>query len=229
MKMPRIIRRLLRNRQGVALIEMAFVLPFLLLFLYGAIEVVRFISIAQRVDKTAFTVANIVTQYPPATPLQRAGEIDEDELRNNVFPQLARMMDPYRDVADMVAIVGSVKREDDQVLLKWQVAGGGTLANSTITSVINDRPLANISPSLRNQPASFSGEAGTLLNGDNGMLPNENMIVVEMFYHYRPILEEVLSRLPQGWNMRIGETIIVRRIYMRPRTGDLSDLPPSFM
>lgn len=218
-----LFRRLFRHQQGVALMEMAFVMPFLLLLMYGAIEVVRFISISQRVDKAAFTIANIVTQYPPATPLRQSGEIDLPELNNNVFPQVVRMMDPYRETADMVAIIASVRRESDVSMLKWQVAGGGTLS-AQVTSVIGDRPLAQISPASWNSPANFSDEAGTLLNGPNGMLPNENMIVVEMFYRYRPMLFDILQNLPD-WQLTIGEATLVRRIYMRPRTGDLSELP----
>jgi Flp pilus assembly protein TadG len=57
------IARLRRDRRGIAAIEFALVLPFLILVYLGGAEVAQAIAIQRLVGLSASTVANITTQY----------------------------------------------------------------------------------------------------------------------------------------------------------------------
>lgn len=221
------IKQFLIAERGVALIELAFVLPFIFLLLWGSIEITRYITIAQRVDKSAYTIADIVSQYLPATPARAAGEISQAALQDDVFPQLRRLLSPHDAEGDRIAILTSVRNEGGRLLVKWQLAGGGSLGGTAVRSLVNGAGPA-LDPGVRNSPANFSGDAAALLTGPSGMAEGENMIVAEVFFHYRPLLRRLLLSNRTGEQLDIGEAILVRRLFIRPRRGDLDQLPPSF-
>lgn len=219
--MRQLLSRFGLDRRGVALIEMAIVTPFMLLLFLGGFEVVRYIILLQKVEKATYALANITAQYPPATYEFKDGEIDEDELRLNVFPQLQRIMAPYTDTNDYVAIVTSIRRESDEILVKWQMGGGGTRFGSS--SVVNgagpsDPPDAGV----RDTAASFNAELAATIST---MINREHMIVAEVFYSYRPILTETLATL----GFIVQPVDVHRWLFLRPRYGDLICLPPSFI
>lgn len=61
--LPRRLTAFIRNRQGLAAIEFALLLPVMLLLYLGAFEITQAIAIKRLVTLTASTVANVVTQY----------------------------------------------------------------------------------------------------------------------------------------------------------------------
>ena len=206
--------------------EFVLISPFILLMLFGGIELTRFMVVVQKVDKAAYALADLTAQSQPATADRASSEISVAQMNGTVFPQLQALMDPYDAATNGAAIVASIRRERDVIRIKWQIAApGGYTDGETVSGVSGLSPAAvnAAGASLRDRAATFSGDTATDIAG---MLGYENMIVSEVFFRYRPILSEVLLRLHLPFTL--GETTLVRRIYSRPRNGNLICLPPTF-
>jgi len=226
--------RLWRNRNGVAMIEFAAVLPFMLLLFFGGIELTRYILITQRVEAGAQMLASVASQYPPATQNPSAdGQLSQSELANNVFPLLTRILEPCQTSncagqfasnavhPDYVSILTSFRREGNQTRIKWQMGGGGSLGG--VTSQISGLGPSNPpSASARNRVVSFADAEMSALA--NAMEPNENLIAAEIFYSYQPAFAGLLGTL----GFAIQPTQLYRAAYVSPRNGELICLPPTF-
>ena len=53
---------LLKCSRGVAYLEFAIILPFILALLMGSIEVSRYIIVSQKVEKTSITLSDVISQ-----------------------------------------------------------------------------------------------------------------------------------------------------------------------
>ena len=224
--MHRIIQRLRADQRGLAFIEFALLTPFILLILFGGIELTRFMLVVQKLDKTAYALANITAQYVPATADRRDGEINVNEMNTVVFRQFAALMEPYDAAANGSVIMSSIRRERDVIRIKWQIASPGYTDGETVSAVSGLTPAGvnGAGAALRDRAASFTGDAALEMTG---MLGYENMIVSEVFFRYQPILSRVLQRLQLP--LQLGDTTLVRRLYARPRIGNLICLPPTFI
>jgi Flp pilus assembly protein TadG len=67
--------RLARDRRGLAMLEFALTLPILLMFYFGATELVEAITVKRLTILTASTVANLVTQYASVSASQDMPDI----------------------------------------------------------------------------------------------------------------------------------------------------------
>src|ERR1019366_3703582 len=76
----------LGNQQGVAAVEFALILPFLLLLYFGSVEITQGILINRQVSLTATTVSNIVTQY---TTISASKDLPD------ILHASAQIMEPY--------------------------------------------------------------------------------------------------------------------------------------
>lgn len=224
--MRRMFQRISADRRGLAFIEFALVAPFILLILFAGIEITRFMLIVQKVDKTAYAMADLTAQYGPATAARNSGEINVDEMNNVVFRQFAALMSPYEAPANGSVVISSIRRERDDIRIKWQIASPGYSDAETISAVSGLTPASVNSngASLRDRVATFTGDTAIEMSN---MLGYENMIVSEVFFRYRPILSTVLQGLELPFTL--GETTLVRRLYSRPRIGNLICLPPTFL
>lgn len=230
MHVQKLFHRLLRTAQGVALIEFAFVLPILMLLLFGALEISRAMIITQRVEKVAYALADVTSQYPPATAERLSGEISETELRTNVFPQFERIMGTYADTTRQNMILTSVVREGATNRIKWQIAGGGTLTRN-VTSVVNGLAPSAIGVGVMNQTATFSGD-GEVAREMQSSSDGENVIIAEIFYQYQPIWTQAIGAIPtsEGEEITIARAkLLTKRMYFRPRNGSLICLPNTFV
>lgn len=223
--MRRMIQRLIRDTSALAFIEFALVAPFVLLLVFGGVELARFMLIVQKVDKAAYAMADLTAQYMPATWQRNTGEITVDEMNNVVFRQFQALMSPYDANFNGSVIVSSIRRERDNVLIKWQIASPGYTDALTTSAVSGLTPAAvnAAGAGLRNRVATFTGD--TALEMAN-MLGYENTVVAEVFFRYRPILSGVLQNMKIPFTL--GETTLVRRLYARPRNGNMICLPPTF-
>jgi Flp pilus assembly protein TadG len=240
------MKRLLNHQEGVAFIEFAMVFPFLMLLLLGGIEISRLILIQQKLEKAGYVIADITSQYLPATPAAAAGEISHTELTTNVFPILTRIMSPYDNAADQVAILTSVQKDFSTTTIAWQVAGGGTLNGCDTQaipvcakSIVNGKTPSQITAdgfALKGTATSFPAEINTILTGYTpGMgAGSVNFIVSEVFYFYRPILQNELQSIGaagggmMGFNYFVPARIYVKRTYFTPRELRLFHLPSTF-
>lgn len=226
-----LLQRFLRSSRGVALLEFAFIFPIILLLLLGALELARGIIVTQRVEKVTYALADVVSQYPPATADRASGEINETQLRSNVFPQFRRIMGSYGDDNRQMMIFTSVRRENDVVRIKWQIAGGGGFATG-VNSAVNGAAPSAIGIAMRNTEARFPGD-DEMRAQMASMANGENMIIAEAFYRYDPIWSRAISAVP-NYGEQTGFTIsrtrtLTKRMYFRPRNGDLICLPDTFI
>lgn len=239
-KIIRMLKRLLPDNRGVALIEFALSFPFLFLLLFGGIEITRLLLIQQRLERAGYVVADITTQYTTATNGALAGEINVTEMRSNVFPQLTRLMGTYSAARDQAVIVTSIRKTGGRTRVMWQIASSAdTLSGCDkqlppvcVISIVNGVAPGGITQAVAGKDVAFPAEESAIL----ASLPNNsNMIVSEVFYHYRPILQTLLQSTGEagghgfaGFRFYLKERNYVKRTYFAPRSGDLLTLPPTF-
>ncbi|MFM9889314.1 MAG: TadE/TadG family type IV pilus assembly protein [Rickettsiales bacterium] len=225
------LRTFLADCRAIALIEFAIVFPFLFVLLFGAIELGREGLIAQRVEKAGFVLSDITSQYPPATGARNSDEISEAALVSDVLAQLQTMMGGYYSDDKQRIILTGLRREGGVVRIKWQKEGGGTLSDGVVSSVNGLGPGA-INASVKDTLASFAGDTEAQ-DFVARMAPGEMVVVGEVFYRYEPILTALLQGVTQATGERntffLSPRTIVKRMFFRPRNGDLVCLPGTFV
>lgn len=230
--MLRFLHNLWADMRAVALIEFAIVFPILFVLLFGGIEVGRNILITLKVEKAGYVLTDILSQYAAATGSRVAGEINTSTLDTQVFPQFSTIMGSYADDEKQRVIFTAVRKDAGVLRLKWQRAGGGTL-NDNVISVVNNKTPADMNPATdSNSIVTFSADSET-----QGFLstvaPGETFIVGEVFFHYTPILRFILYGITgifgPDHSFYLDERVIVKRMYFRPRAGDLVCLPEDFL
>lgn len=246
--MKRFFARFIRHQQGIALIEFAIIFPFFFLLIFGGIELARYIIIIQKVEKAAYAITDLVAQYPKATSEGAEGEINRERVMTEVIPQFHRMMGNYGVTSREAVIISSVvKRSSGSIRLAWQrslvggsvpgvvsITGYGPSNTSNASSGFGPEQYGYIDGDLTYgtvcPPVAFPPDVLQILN-DTAMLKDENMIVGEMFFRYRPIVGSlfgVMNALSGGnGGFSIAEQTLVRRFYLSPRNGTLLHLPPN--
>lgn len=157
-RMLRKIQCLWRAQAGVAYIEFAVTLPFLLALFMGSVDVTRYILIAQKVEKVSTSVSDLVAQYENVS----TGQLD-------ILIQAAgEVMQPYSFGSGGYVIISSVTKTGTAApVVNWQYSGGGSWTQpSQIGNVGNTATL----------PAGFT------------MVDKDNVIIAEVFYNYSPLI-----------------------------------------
>lgn len=77
LRQHRSLRRFLRDDRGVAAVEFALILPFLLALYMGSIEASSLFTVDRRVDVISSTMADLVSRWNPSD-----GTIDSADLRD---------------------------------------------------------------------------------------------------------------------------------------------------
>lgn len=216
--------RLRLSESGAALIEFALISPFLILLLFGSIELTRYVLIVQKFDKAVYAMGDVLAQSAPATAAGAPGELNTTVL-NGIFSYYDNMLSPFDDPARQMAIATSVQRASSgpNRIIRWQAAGGGTFSGGGVSAVANGLAPSAITPAVRNTNATFPGSTDAAF-WTAGMLPDENMIIVETFYQYEPFLGDMLEE----FGFTIKPALLTRRAYLYPRNGSLVHLPPTF-
>ena len=234
------VKRFLKHREGVALIEFVLIFPFMFLLLFGSIETVRLIYIQQKLEKSGYVIADVVTRYAPAGNPLVVGQISVAEMNTNVFPILGRIMGEFKDPSKQAVIVTSIRKNQGTKRIMWQIASpnASSTANTLtgcdtetppncVASIVNGLAPGAITGAVVNTPTAFpSAEEGVLATMPDG----ENMIVSEVFFYYQPILQIVLQQAggALGNNFFLRPRIYIKRTYFVPRDSDLVYLPPTF-
>lgn len=234
------ITRMARHEAGVALIEFAILFPFFFLLLFGGIEVARFIFIQQRLERAGYVVADIATQYLPATQSPVSGEISRDEVIANVFPQVGRIMEPYQDSKRQAVILSSIQVAGGIARVQWQIAstqdsltGCDTATpKHCVISIVSGLSPGAISPGVKGSVATLPTEMNSLIATQPR---TTNIMVAEVFYYYQPILSDVLQRVgraggagPTGFRFFMSPRIFAKTMLFAPRNGEMLYLPPTF-
>lgn len=234
--MKQLITRLYRSEQAVALIEFAITLPVLVLLLFGSIEVARYMMIVQRVEKTAYSMTNMVAQFMKATPDGGTGQISNTAMQG-VFNQFHRLMQPFGRGGPGAVTNGIVSFDSvihiassNKNFVRWERTGGGTCADCETrppsivvypaVSGTMDHRFSTTPGTFYNCPdARFNAHYSSLISG---MLDNENFIVGQVHFYYEPLLNRIGT-------FRLPARMISRAIFIHPRNGDLLDADPAFV
>jgi len=152
------IRNFLSCQRGVAATEFAVALPFLLMMMLGSIEISRYVIIHQKLEKVAYTIADVVSQSDTITIAQL----------NQAVLSAATIMQPYAFSPNGVVYITSVyKNGANAPIIRWQYSGGGTLSRGSQIGV---------------NGAVAAMPNGLVLNA------SDNVIISEVFFSYEPFL-----------------------------------------
>lgn len=148
-----------RAQEGIAYLEFAIALPFLIALFLGAVEMTRYIIIVQKVEKATVTVTDVVAQ---------SSAIGTTQL-GQLVQAASQIMLPYSFDSNGYVIITSVsKTGSSPPVIRWQYKGGGSW----------------IKPSLigNGTGATASLPAGLTLDD------KENIIIAEIYYNFQPML-----------------------------------------
>lgn len=144
-------------RRGVAAVEFALTLPLWITLFMGMTDGCYFLLANEKVDRIAYSVTDIVTQYQVITIANL----------NDILLAAGQLMSPMNFGANGVVIVTSVfQPATGAPIVEWQYSGGGTL---TKTSRIGT-----------------TGGTATLPGGLT-LNPNDNVIISEVYYNFTPL------------------------------------------
>ena len=185
------------SQDGVAYLEFAICLPVLIIMLMGAIEMTRFIIITQKVEKTAFTLSDIISQ---------GKTISTSDLDKMMYAA-SQVMLPYTMAGDGRVVVSSVKQDNSVNSLptiQWQYVSQG--ANGS---------WAGQTSQLGAGGTNATPGSTVILPGNLTLNDQDNVVVTEVFYNYQPLIAS---------NGVIPGRRIYKVSVFKPRLGDLSTL-----
>ena len=123
---PRWLGRFAREERGVALLEFAFVLPFLVLLFLGGFQLMDAISAYRKVGNTVRTLADLTTQNTTMTATQA------DEILN----ASQQVMAPYSPSSASLRISQIQIDAAGKATISWSRALNGTAyANGTVVTM----------------------------------------------------------------------------------------------
>jgi Flp pilus assembly protein TadG len=174
-----------RNERGIALIEFALILPILVLIFYGTIELTRYIQMIQKMDNATSTLTDLVNRNLNLTNQSLA----------NIADTAPAMLQPF-DSAGVGVIVTAIQRDAGRAnaTTKWQRSyPDGFKGPSRISAGEDQQPTL---PQLE-------------------LEPRDQVITVELFLEYRPILNSAVTRSVLG----LENNNVYRMNVARPRYG----------
>jgi len=124
------VGRLVRDRGGAIIVELAYALPVFTLLVLGCVELSRYVLLHQKLQRTTVTVADLMTRNASWT---------EDEIADMFFA-VAHVATPF-DIANngVVIISGLTTDSDGDVFVAWQRSGGGSLAEGSEIGVAGEK------------------------------------------------------------------------------------------
>lgn len=149
-------RRLTGDRRGSLLLETALIMPILVTFILGSVELGRYVLLNQKMAQTATTIADLATRGDALTRSELDAMLDSAQ----------HVMRPFTLGAEGVVIVSSVTGQaGNAATVNWQYRGAGSLS----------------APSRIGTPG---GPA--ILDPGVVLAQGETVIVTEVEYHYTP-------------------------------------------
>lgn len=146
------------RERGLAALEFALTLPIWLAMLLGGSDAALMMMQSQRVDRIAYSVTDIVTQSQTVT----RSDLD------TILLAAGQLMEPFTFGANGVVVITSLYKPAGQATrVTWQYSGGGSLTRDS-------------------QIGQVGGSSVTMPNG-LVLNDNENAIVSEVYYTYRPL------------------------------------------
>lgn len=169
-RLPMRLREFRADENGVAAIELAIVLPFMLLLCIGGVELGNALSINVKVTNTVHTIADIVSQNKCVTTSDVTGILNASSY----------VLSPY-DITKAVVTVSEVQPNGDNATAKviWSQSLNGT-ARTTGTTV-------NLPASLTGVPTTAGlilGEATYFYTPNLGYTISGTVALSDSYYLY---------------------------------------------
>ncbi len=172
--MFRRLSTLRRDRSGVALIEFAYTLPFMLLLSLSGAELTNYITTRMRVSQLALQVVDNAARIGRGTQLQ-AKQINEGDI-NDLFIGAA-LQSGTLDIANNGRIILSSLENDPanagKYRIRWQRCTGAKVEHASTFGDEGDANLDGIGP---------VGRQATVTD-------NNATMFVQIFYEYQPLIE----------------------------------------
>ncbi len=179
-----LLRRLRRNRSGVAMVEFALSLPFLLTMGLWAAETANLAIVNMRIGQLAVQIADGASRIGDTSTLQnrKIYERDINDIIQGANVQAGRSLDFFNRGRVIISSLEVYDPDNDGVgpqYIHWQRCKG-----------------------VKNWPSSFGisgqGTDGSLPGmgpaGEEVMaLPGEAVIFVEVAYDYRPLVSQIFA------------------------------------
>lgn len=163
--MRALLSRLRRDEDGLSAIEMALILPILVLLSAGTIEYSRLLLLSQKLQSAAFNLADLTARDKELT----------GEGMTNIFLAIDQVVRPFDFSDSGRAIVTSIGAdEDDDPIINWQCDGAGMFAAGSLIG-------------------SGDGEEAAVPGGI-GLREGETLIAAEIFYDFTPLFGIGLPR-----------------------------------
>ena len=191
---PAPVRRLFRDRRGIAALELALLAPVLMLLVTATLDVVRYTGLVLTLNRTAANVSDVATQFDKL----RAGMT---VVRGNevgvLFLAAADVARPVDVMAGGTVIISSVADMGQGSRVMWQQQQGTVTASSQI----------GLPGAVAALPAGFTQQ------------PGDNAIFTEIFYRFTPFLLS-WPWLGSGGS----SIVLYTRAVYQPRLGTLTSL-----
>jgi len=199
------IWRLLFTDRGSAAIELAIIIPMMVLLMLGTIELYLYVRAVSEVEHTAFTIADILGQ---------STQVIDDNTTSNA----ANLGTIWNDAVLLAAPLnlqssGSVIVT---VICDATTAPCGKVA-ATAYSMVAGTPQTywqRAAPWNNTKVLTTNETMGNLLPSSWPFRNGDSAIVVEVAYTYNPF-----PMTQSLWPHTPGTTTIYKRVYVRPRSG----------
>ncbi|MGI4985528.1 MAG: TadE/TadG family type IV pilus assembly protein [Janthinobacterium lividum] len=198
------LRDLLRSNRGSVAVELAIIVPLILLIMIGFGEMYLYMRAVSSVEHTAFTLADSISQMT---------EVIDDSTTTN-----PNNLGSIWSAAALLAAPSTLE------------AGGGVIVTSICdktttpcgTAAATSGSMVAGTPEIYwQESATWTGSGMTTQETSTSMLPTtwpfrngDSAIVVEVFYTFTPF-----SLVKGLWAAAPGTQTIYRRVYVRPRNG----------
>jgi len=111
------LRRMLKDRSGALIAEIAALIPVIVVLLLGGSEVARYALLNQKLDRVSTTMGDLVAQAETLT----IGDV------NNLLAAVPHVAWPFDFQDQGVVIITSVSAPAGTPVVNWQVTGAGSL------------------------------------------------------------------------------------------------------
>lgn len=206
MTTPSHLRRftLARDRRGSVALELALVMPLMLLMLLGFYEAYMYIRSVAMVERATATVANIMGRQ--FSQLRDCNDSTNSLNLGAYVDAVVRMASPMPLSTQGEIILSAVANVSNGPTVRWQRRSQFKV-NGTV-SVLG----------VQNAQAKLPAALNALLIADNTI----TVMVVEVTYRFTPF-----AMTANFWSGNPGAVTISRVAYFRPRTIDLINLVPA--
>lgn len=160
-RLRRGLRRLFGDREGVSLIEFAFMAPILVSLLIGSFEIARFVLLNQKLNRLASNSSDLVT---------RSETMSEAEL-DNIFAAGEFITSPFKLANKGVVIISSVSNPGP---------------NNTTPPIVNWQQKSDAGSSFASGVGVEGGQA--TLPGDLALRVGQDIIISEVIYDFKPVM-----------------------------------------